>query len=75
MCTVGELNFNIFGCAYYNRKKCERVSASERQDEKQMPRETITRQGGGAPKGDPHRGEGPTEDPLPEGRATQETYT
>ena len=25
--------------------------------------------------GDPHRGEGPTEDPPPEGRATQGTHT
>jgi len=29
----------------------------------------------GTHTGDPHRGEGPTEDPPPEGRATQGTHT
>ena len=51
------------------------MSASERQDEEQMPRETGTRQGRTPPTGDPHRGEDPAEDPPPEGRAKQGTYT
>ena len=51
------------------------MSASERQDEEQMPRETGTRQGRTPPTGDPHRGEDPAEDPPPEGRATQGTHT
>ena len=59
-----------FWCWY-----CESVSASERQDEEQMPRETGTRQGRTPPTGDPHRGEDPAEDPPPERRATQGTYT
>ena len=54
---------------------CESVSASERQDEEQMPRETGTREGRTPPTGDPHRGEDPAEDPPPEGRATQGTHT
>jgi len=49
---------------------CESVSASERQDEEQMPRETGTRHGRTPPTGDPPRGEDPAEDPPPEGRAT-----
>jgi len=57
------------------RFNCESVSASERQDEEQMSRETGTRQGRIPPTGDPHRGEGPEEDPPPEGRATQGTHT
>jgi len=40
-------------------RNCESVSARERQDEEQMPRETGTRQGRTAPTGDPHRGEDP----------------
>jgi len=41
-----------------------------------MPRETGTRQGRRSPPtGDPHREEDPAEDPPPEGRATQGTYT
>jgi len=50
------------------------VSASERQDEELMPRETgntiwdFT-------AGDPHRGEDPAEDPPMEGRFTQGTHT
>jgi len=51
------------------------VSASERQDEEQMPRETGTRQGRTPPTGDPHRGEVPAKDPPPKGRATQGTHT
>jgi len=51
------------------------VSASERQDEEQMPRDTGTRQGRAPPAGDPHRGEDPAVDPPPEGRATQGTHT
>ena len=31
--------------------------------------------GHGTHTGDPHRGEGPAEDPPPEGRATQGTHT
>jgi len=56
---------------------CESVSASERQDEEQMPREIGTRQGRTPPTGDPHRGEDPGEDPPPEGRAgdTHKTHT
>ena len=54
---------------------CESVSASERQDEEQMPRETGTRQGRTPPTGDPHRREDPAENPPPEGRATQGTHT
>jgi len=54
---------------------CESVSVSERQDEKQMPRETGSRQGRTPPTGDPHRAEDPAEDPPPEGWATQGTHT
>ena len=54
---------------------CESVSASERQDKEQVPRETGTRQGRTPPTGDPHRGEDPAEDTPPEGRATQGTHT
>ena len=51
------------------------MSASERQDEEQMPRKTGTRQGRTPPAGDLHRGKDPAEDPPPEGRATQGTHT
>jgi len=54
---------------------CESLSASERQDEEQKPRETGIRQGRTPPTGGPHRGENPAEDPPPEGRATQGTHT
>jgi len=50
------------------------VSARERHDEEQKPRETGTRQGRTPPTRDPHRGEDPAEDPPPEGRATQGTH-
>jgi len=40
-----------------------------------MPPETGTRQGRIPPTGDQHGGEGPAEDPPPEGRATQGTHT
>ena len=49
------------------------MSASERQDKKQMPRETGTRQGGALLTGGQRRQEGPAEDPPPEGRATHGT--
>jgi len=49
---------------------CESVSASERQDEEQMPWERGKRQGRTPHTGDPHRGEGLAEDPPPEGRFT-----
>ena len=58
-----------------DKKQSESVSASERQDEEQMPRETGTRQGRIPPTGDSHRGEDPAEDPPPEERATQGTHT
>jgi len=43
-----------------------------------MPHDAARRVEGptqGTQTGDPHRGEGPTEDPPPEGRATQGTHT
>jgi len=57
------------------KSNCESVSASERQDEEQMPRESGIRQGRTPPTGDPYRGEDPTEDSPQEERATQGTHT
>jgi len=54
-------------CAGEVVRNCESVSASERQDKEQMPRETGTRQGRTPPTGDPHRGEDTAEDPPPGG--------
>jgi len=56
-------------------KESESVNPSGRQDERQMPRETGTRQRRTPPTGDPHRGGGAAEDPPPEGRAIQGTNT
>jgi len=56
----------IYASPLLGRSKAS-VSASGRQDEEQMPRETGIRQGRTLPTGDPHRGEDPAEDPPPEG--------
>ena len=66
---------NTKGWLYIGTCDCESVSASERQDEERMPRETGTRQGRTPPTGDPHRGGDAAEDTPPEGRATQGTHT
>jgi len=56
-CNVPLLIAIVAGSWWCLTAHCESVSARERQDKEQMPREVETRQGRTPPTGDPHRGD------------------